>query len=74
MTLSPGPAEKICSARSCDLPAEYAILWRNPKIPRQRHKTWLACPEHKEFLESYLGYRQFPLKVVSISEVDTAAF
>lgn len=72
MPLTTGPKDLICSARGCSAPAVQAVLWRNPKIPRKTHKTWLACAEHCDFLQQYLGYRNFPLKVVPISQVDTA--
>ena len=72
MVLAKGPEDNICSARGCENQATKAVLWRNPKIPRPVHKTWLTCDEHTDFLQQYLAYRSFPTKVVPFSEVDSA--
>jgi len=33
----------VCSARGCGKPAQWALLWNNPKIHTpDRRKTWLA--------------------------------
>ncbi len=55
-----GPAEPPlrCSARGCTRPAEFALLWNNPKIhPPERRKTWLACADHREPLTAHLTAR-----------------
>ena len=38
--------------------AAWQLLWNNPKIHTpERRKTWLACPEHRAWLEDYLQTR-----------------
>lgn len=47
-----------CSRKGCRQDAEYRLLWNNPKIHTpERRKTWLACAEHRQWLESYLKDR-----------------
>ena len=42
-----------CSARGCQQPAVWALVWNNPQLHTpDRRKTWLACEEHREQLES----------------------
>ena len=63
------PAEK-CSRAGCNSPAEVNVNWRNPRIHSlDRVKVWLACGEHREFLESYLITRGFPVVVTPLGEV-----
>ncbi|MDO5750874.1 MAG: acetone carboxylase [Rothia sp. (in: high G+C Gram-positive bacteria)] len=53
-------APSICSRKGCREAAEYKILWNNPKIHTpERRKTWLACSEHRAWLENYLQERSF---------------
>lgn len=53
-----GPA--ICSAKDCRAPAEWQLQWNNPKLHTpERRKTWLACADHRESLEHFLGARGF---------------
>lgn len=50
----------LCSARGCRQPAAWQLLWNNPKLHTpDRRKTWLACPDHRESLELFLGARGF---------------
>lgn len=47
-----------CSRAGCSLQASHSLIWRNPKIHTDgRTKTWLACPEHLNFLVDYLQSR-----------------
>ena len=47
-----------CSRKGCRQDAEFRLLWNNPKIHTpERRKTWLACAEHRQWLESYLKDR-----------------
>jgi hypothetical protein len=63
MTSSSDPDIR-CSAKGCQQPATYALLWRNPKIhSADRVKQWLACDEHRETLADFLARRDFPLTV-----------
>ncbi|MEE2569062.1 hypothetical protein V1638_06580 [Pseudarthrobacter sp. J64] len=55
---APGPAEAHCSRKGCRAPAAWQLLWNNPKIHTpDRRKIWLACPEHRGWLEEYLQQR-----------------
>ena len=52
--------EPVCSSRGCRKPATTALRWNNPKLhDTERRKTWLACPEHTEYLASFLRARGF---------------
>ena len=66
MTEPDGPPERaICSAKGCPAPAEWQLLWNNPKLHTpDRRKTWLACEEHRESLSQFLGARGFLKDVV----------
>lgn len=62
MTL--GTAAEDCSRAGCRAPATWRIDWRNPRLhDGTRTKTWLACDEHRGFLEDFLAARDFPLEV-----------
>ena len=53
-----------CSRAGCDSLATALVVWANPKIHTDgRTKTWLACPEHIDFLREYLAARNFFLEV-----------
>lgn len=68
MSLFGEPGANECSRAGCREPAEWRLDWRNPKIHRDgRFKTWLACDEHREFLNGFLSSRGFP---VSVSRLD----
>ncbi len=59
-----------CSAKGCRRDASYALVWRNPKIhDEDRHKTWLACDEHRATLSEFLSFRGFPLEIKPIDEL-----
>ncbi|GAA2181780.1 hypothetical protein GCM10009847_24780 [Leucobacter tardus] len=68
------PTERFtCSRAGCSERAEVALLWRNPKIHSpERQKTWLACTEHRETLVAFLSARDFPLRVVPVTELEDA--
>lgn len=62
--------ELICSAKGCTATPTVALLWNNPKIhTTERRKTWLACPEHQEYLSSFLGARGFLRETVPVAEL-----
>ncbi|MDQ3615574.1 MAG: hypothetical protein M3393_02915 [Actinomycetota bacterium] len=49
-----------CSARGCQNPASWSLLWNNPKLhPPERRKTWLACLDHRDSLGNFLRTRGF---------------
>ncbi|MCB5274885.1 hypothetical protein BJG92_02423 [Arthrobacter sp. SO5] len=53
-----GPADAVCSRKACRGAAEWQLLWNNPKIhTAERRKIWLACGEHRPWLEDYLQTR-----------------
>ncbi len=48
----------VCSRKACRSGASWQLLWNNPKIHSpERRKIWLACGEHREWLEDYLQTR-----------------
>ncbi|TDT80236.1 MULTISPECIES: hypothetical protein [Micrococcaceae] len=48
----------LCSRKACRSEASWQLLWNNPKIHApERRKTWLACAEHRVWLEDYLQTR-----------------
>lgn len=59
------PTASRCSRAGCRRPAAWTVAWRNPRIhTADRVKEWLACEEHRGFLEEYLATRGFPVVVV----------
>lgn len=57
----------LCSAKGCQQPASYAVVWNNPKIHApEREKTWLACAQHREWLSEFLDRRGFLLRVEEV--------
>jgi hypothetical protein len=64
----------ICSSKGCTRPAEWDLLWNNPKLHTpERRKVWLACAEHKESLSDFLTARGFLRAVVEHGSEDSAA-
>ena len=60
-----GPDVAQCSAKGCQQPATWQLLWNNPKLHTpERRKTWLACDEHRHSLADFLGARGFLKDVV----------
>ncbi|GAB3746264.1 hypothetical protein [Nocardiopsis nanhaiensis] len=58
-----------CSRRDCKSPAEWALVWNNPKLHTpDRRKVWVACGEHREYLANFLGMRGFLKETVPMSE------
>ncbi|MFT4188003.1 MAG: acetone carboxylase [Aeromicrobium sp.] len=52
--------ELTCSAKGCAAPAAVEVRWNNPKIHTpDRRKIWLACPDHRDHLQSFLSARGF---------------
>jgi hypothetical protein len=49
-----------CSAKGCQSPATWSLLWNNPKLHTpDRRKTWLACDDHRDSLGEFLRARGF---------------
>lgn len=47
-----------CSRKACRSDASWQLLWNNPRIHTpERRKVWLACDEHRTWLEEYLQTR-----------------
>ena len=62
-----------CSAKGCQAPASWQLLWNNPKLHTpERRKVWLACDEHRESLSQFLASRQFLQDVVAHDGEDRA--
>lgn len=60
----------ICSGKGCRESAVWALLWNNPSIhDPARRKAWLACDEHRDHLETFLGARSFLKETVPIAEL-----
>jgi hypothetical protein len=56
--------EPQCSRAGCRAPARWRIDWRNPRIhTADRVKSWVACDEHRGYLEGFLTARDFPVAV-----------
>ncbi|WP_121251361.1 acetone carboxylase [Nocardioides ferulae] len=61
-----GPEVAVCSAKGCQAPATWQLLWNNPKLHTpDRRKVWLACDDHRESLSDFLGARGFLKDVVA---------
>lgn len=59
-----------CSAKGCRDEALVGLRWRNPRLhDAARRKVWLACPEHRGSLGSFLDVRGFLLDVVPVGEL-----
>ena len=62
--------DPVCSAKGCQNPARWALLWNNPKLHTpERRKSWLACEDHRQSLSDFLGARSFLRDVVSVSDL-----
>ncbi|NYE94213.1 hypothetical protein FHU41_000434 [Psychromicrobium silvestre] len=49
-----------CSRKGCRTAASWQLRWNNPKLHTpERLKIWLACSEHRAWLEDYLRVRGF---------------
>lgn len=54
----PTTVAPVCSRKGCRAAAAWELLWNNPKIHTpERRKTWLACGEHRDWLQEYLEQR-----------------
>ncbi len=63
-----------CSARGCRAEAVWGLLWNNPRLhTAERRKVWLACDDHREHLEQFLGARSFLRATVPVTELEVAA-
>lgn len=59
-----------CSARGCSAAAVWGLRWNNPRLHTpERRKVWLACDEHREHLEHFLGRRGFLRDTVPVAEL-----
>ena len=59
----------VCSAKGCQQPAVWALLWNNPRLHTpDRRKTWLACEAHRSTLGDFLGARGFLKGVVPVAD------
>lgn len=60
----------VCSSKGCRQTAAWALRWNNPKLHDDaRRKTWLACPDHRQHLETFLGARSFLRETIPVSEL-----
>jgi hypothetical protein len=70
----PDPVDElVCSARGCRAEATWGLLWNNPRLHApDRRKVWLACDEHREHLEQFLGTRAFLRSTVPVADLEVA--
>lgn len=62
------PLDPVCSARGCQAPAAWQVLWNNPKLHTpERRKVWLACEQHRQSLADFLSARGFLKDVLPFS-------
>jgi hypothetical protein len=55
-----------CSRSGCLREPTWDVQWRNPKIHApERVKVWLACEEHRDYFEAYLGQKGFPVSSIA---------
>ena len=55
-----GSERPVCSRRRCTAEAAWALEWNNPRVHApDRVKTWLACADHRPFLDDFLSARGF---------------
>lgn len=66
-------ADAICSRAGCRAVARWRIDWRNPRIhAADRTKTWVACDEHRDYLQRFLEARDFPVTVAPLEPADSS--
>ncbi|MCW1250264.1 hypothetical protein ODZ83_08755 [Acaricomes phytoseiuli] len=62
-----------CSRKGCRHDGQWQILWNNPRLHTpERRKIWLACSEHRQWLEDYLGLRGFWRQTLPLDSVDSS--
>lgn len=70
---SRAPAPEHCSRKGCRAGADWQLLWNNPRIhTHERRKVWLACDEHRAWLEDYLQTRSLWKETLPFSSGDAA--
>ena len=61
----------VCSGRGCRAGATWGLRWNNPRLHApERRKVWLACDDHREHLEHFLGARGFLRDTVAVGQLD----
>lgn len=64
----------VCSAKACRQPAQWGLLWNNPKLHTpERRKVWLGCDEHRVTLGDFLSLRGFLRDTVPVDEIPADA-
>lgn len=59
-----------CSRKGCRNAASWQLLWNNPKIHTpERRKIWLACEDHRTWLEEYLQTRGLWKETLELGEL-----
>lgn len=68
------PPQAQCSRKGCRNDAQWKVLWNNPRIhEEERRKIWLACAEHRQWLEHYLQQRMFWRSTEPMHEADASS-
>jgi hypothetical protein len=66
-------AAAICSRKACREQASWQLQWNNPKIHSpERRKTWLACADHRDWLEDYLQTRGLWKETLPLADQDVS--
>jgi hypothetical protein len=64
-----GADPDVCSAKGCQAPATWELLWNNPKLhTADRRKSWTACEEHLAYLRGFLDTRGFLREVLPMGD------
>lgn len=70
-SLQQNPAHEIakCSRKGCQVTGCWQVIWNNPKVHTpDRRKIWLACDEHRTYLEQFLASRSFWIETLALAE------
>lgn len=64
------PVPRQCSRKGCRNGADWALLWNNPRIHTpERRKVWLACADHRDWLQEYLTSRGLWKQTVGVDAI-----
>ncbi|MGG5172574.1 hypothetical protein ACQR35_10410 [Pseudarthrobacter sp. J1738] len=66
--------DQRCSRKGCKAAADWQLLWNNPKIHTpERRKIWLACQDHRAWLEDYLQTRGLWKETIPVTPQESKA-
>lgn len=71
-TLGSSPQQDVatkCSRKGCQNSGIWQVIWNNPKVHTpERRKVWLACDEHRIYLEQFLASRNFWIETLPLEK------